>query len=153
MLKENQKIPFFKLKDSFGKEHAITDFLGKKVIIYFYPKDNTPGCTKQACAFREAFDGFKKLEAVVIGISKDSEESHQKFISDYQLPFLLLSDPNLEAINLFGVWVEKNMYGKKTMGVSRSTFVINEKGIIEKVFEKANPDTNAQDILNYLQNN
>ncbi|HNZ51015.1 MAG TPA: thioredoxin-dependent thiol peroxidase [Bacilli bacterium] len=150
MILEKQKAPLFTLKDSEGNNVSLSDFFGKKVVVYFYPKDHTPGCTRQACAFRNAFDGFKDLDVVVIGISRDSEKSHAKFIQDYQLPFILLADPNLEAIKSFGVWVEKKMYGKTTMGVSRSTFVINENGVIEKVFAKANPDTNAQDVLNYL---
>ncbi|MGD9604615.1 MAG: thioredoxin-dependent thiol peroxidase [Bacilli bacterium] len=152
MLLEKEKAPIFKLKNSDGNDVSLQDFLGKKVVVYFYPKDHTPGCTKQACAFRDAYDGFKDLNVVIIGISRDTEASHKKFINDYQLPFILLADPNLDIIKQYGVWVEKKMYGKTSMGVSRSTFIIDEQGIIEKVFEKANPDTNAQDILNYLNN-
>lgn len=140
----------FTLKNEKGEEVSLRSFLGKKVIVYFYPKDNTPGCTRQACAFKNSYDDFKKKNVVVIGISKDSEASHQKFIEKYELPFILLSDPELVAIKGYGVWREKNMYGKKTMGVARTTFVIDEQGFIEKVFEKANPDTNAEDILTYL---
>lgn len=152
MLQEKTKAPEFILKNDKGEIVRLSDFLGKKVVVYFYPKDNTPGCTRQACAFRDAFDGFKKQNVVVVGISKDSEVSHQKFIEAYDLPFILLSDPNLEAISAYEVWVEKNMYGKTSMGVSRSTYVIDEKGFIIKVFEKANPDSNAQDILQFLEN-
>lgn len=140
----------FTLKNEKGEEVSLHSFLGKKVIVYFYPKDNTPGCTRQACAFKNSYDDFKKKNVVVIGISKDSEVSHQKFIEKYELPFILLSDPELVAIKGYGVWREKNMYGKKTMGVARTTFVIDEQGFVEKVFEKANPDTNAEDILTYL---
>lgn len=150
MIKENEKAPLFTLNNHLGQVISLSDFIGKKVVVYFYPKDNTPGCTKQACAFRDAYDGFKNKNVVVIGISKDSESSHQKFIKDYDLPFILLTDPELDAIQKYGVWVEKKMYGKTYFGVSRSTFVIDENGIVEKVFEKANPDTNAQDILSFL---
>ncbi|MDD3106477.1 MAG: thioredoxin-dependent thiol peroxidase [Bacilli bacterium] len=150
MIKENEKAPLFTLNNHLGQVISLSDFIGKKVVVYFYPKDNTPGCTKQACAFRDAYDGFKNKNVVVIGIIKDSESSHQKFIKDYDLPFILLTDPELDAIQKYGVWVEKKMYGKTYFGVSRSTFVIDENGIVEKVFEKANPDTNAQDILSFL---
>lgn len=146
-----EKAVDFTLKNGKGEEVSLHSFLGQKVIVYFYPKDNTPGCTRQACAFRTHFEDFKKQDVIVIGISKDSEASHQKFIDKYDLPFILLSDPNLVSIKAYGVWREKNMYGKKTMGVARTTFLIDEKGNIEKVFEKANPDTNAEDILNYLK--
>lgn len=129
----------------------MSDFKGKKVIVYFYPKDNTPGCTRQACAFRNAYDGFKKEDIQVIGISKDSIKSHQKFAEKHELPFILLSDPDLVAIKAFDVWKEKKMYGKTALGVVRATYIIDENGIIEKVFEKAKPDTNAQEILEYLE--
>lgn len=150
MLEEKTKAPVFRLKNNKGEEISLSDFLGKKVIIYFYPKDNTPGCTRQACSFRDNYDEFKRNDIVVIGVSKDSEKSHQSFIEKYNLPFILLSDPELNVIKSFGVWQEKKMYGKTTMGVVRSTFIIDEKGYIEKVFKKANPDTNATDILEYL---
>ncbi len=129
----------------------MSDFKGKKVVVYFYPKDNTPGCTRQACAFRNAYDGFKKEDIQVIGISKDSIKSHQKFAEKHELPFILLSDPDLVAIKAFDVWKEKKMYGKTALGVVRATYIIDENGIIEKVFEKAKPDTNAQEILEYLE--
>jgi peroxiredoxin Q/BCP len=151
MLTEKIIAPVFSLKDQNGKTIKLSDFLGRKVVVYFYPKDHTPGCTRQACAFRDAYDGFKQKDIVVIGISKDSMESHKKFIADYQLPFILLADPELEAIKAFGVWGEKNLYGIKSMGVTRSTFIIDEKGVIAKVFPKANPDTNAQEILEFLK--
>ncbi|HBG3945766.1 TPA: peroxiredoxin [Clostridioides difficile] len=120
-------------------------------LVSFYPKDNTPGCTRQACAFRNAYDGFKKEDIQVIGISKDSIKSHQKFAEKHELPFILLSDPDLVAIKAFDVWKEKKMYGKTALGVVRATYIIDENGIIEKVFEKAKPDTNAQEILEYLE--
>lgn len=140
----------FTLTDKDGKSVSLTDFKGKKVVLYFYPKDNTPGCTKQACAFASSYDAFKRNNVVVIGISKDSTASHQKFADKYELPFILLSDPDLSAIKEYGVWKEKKLYGKSFMGVMRSTFIIDENGIVEKVFEKANPTTNAEDILKFL---
>ena len=120
------------------------------MVLYFYPRDNTPGCTRQACAFAEAYPEFQKSGAVVIGVSKDSAASHQKFAGKYGLPFLLLSDPELAAIQAYGVWQEKKLYGKAGMGVVRSTFVIDENGLLEKIMMKAKPDTNAADVLNYL---
>lgn len=150
MLKEKDKAYNFSLLDKDNKEYKLSDFLGKKVVVYFYPKDNTPGCTRQACTFRNSYEQFINRDVVVIGISKDSQKAHEKFVSDHNLPFILLSDPNKDAINGFGVWQEKKMYGKVSFGVSRSTFIVDENGYIEKVFVKANPDTNALDILNYL---
>lgn len=150
MLKTGDKAPDFKLADKDGEFVSLKDFLGSKVVVYFYPKDDTPGCTKQACAFAGIYKAFVNKGVVVIGISRDSVESHRKFAEKYNLPFIMLSDPELIAINAFGVYVEKKMYGKTTMGVQRSTFIIDKDGIIEKVFEKANPDTNAAEILEYL---
>ena len=150
MLEVNVKAPDFSLKDKDGNNVRLSDFLGKKVVVYFYPKDNTPGCTRQACAFRDNFDGFKEKDVVVIGISKDSEKSHQNFVAKYELPFILLSDPDLEAIQAYDVWQEKKLYGKVSMGVVRSTYIIDEKGMIEKVYAKAKPDTNASEILEFL---
>ncbi|CCL26080.1 thioredoxin-dependent thiol peroxidase [Clostridioides difficile] len=151
MLSIGTKAPEFTLEDKDGNKVSMSDFKGKKVIVYFYPKDNTPGCTRQACAFRNAYDGFKKEDIQVIGISKDSIKSHQKFAEKHELPFILLSDPDLVAIKAFDVWKEKKMYGKTALGVVRATYIIDENGIIEKVFEKAKPDTNAQEILEYLE--
>ena len=145
------KAPDFTLKDGKGNELSLSSFLGKKVILYFYPKDNTPGCTRQACAFAGAYDQFKNIDAEVIGISKDSVASHEKFAAKYSLPFILLSDPELEAIKAYGVWQEKKLYGKLSFGVVRSTFIIDENGIIEKVMPKVKPDTNAEEILAYLR--
>ncbi|HBG7232013.1 thioredoxin-dependent thiol peroxidase [Clostridioides difficile] len=151
MLSIETKAPEFTLEDKDGNKVSMSDFKGKKVVVYFYPKDNTPGCTRQACAFRNAYDGFKKEDVQVIGISKDSIKSHQKFAEKHELPFILLSDPDLVAIKAFDVWKEKKMYGKTALGVVRATYIIDENGIIEKVFEKAKPDTNAQEILEYLE--
>ena len=150
MLEVGTKAPEFTLPDKDGNPVSLTDFAGKKVVLYFYPKDNTPGCTRQACAFAEAYEEFKKINAVVIGVSKDSVASHQKFAEKHGLPFILLSDPELTAIQAYGVWQEKKLYGKVSMGVVRSTFVINENGMIEKAIPKVKPDTNAAEILEYL---
>ena len=150
MLEVGTKAPEFTLPDKDGNPVSLTDFAGKKVVLYFYPKDNTPGCTRQACAFAGAYGEFKKINVVVIGVSKDSAASHQKFAEKHGLPFILLSDPELTAIQAYGVWQEKKLYGKVSMGVVRSTFVINENGMIEKVMPKVKPDTNATEILEYL---
>lgn len=150
MLETGIKAPDFTLKDKDSNDITLSSFLGKKVVLYFYPRDNTPGCTRQACAFKASYEKFKDNDIVVIGISKDSIASHQKFAEKYDLPFILLSDPELIAIKLYDVWQEKKMYGKVSMGVVRSTYIINEEGIIEKVYKKAKPDTNAQEILEYL---
>ena len=150
MLKIGMKAPEFTLKDKDGNEVSLSDFLGKKVVLYFYPRDNTPGCTRQACAFADTYEGFKAKNVAVIGISKDSVASHQKFAQMYNLPFILLSDPELQAIGGYGVWQEKKLYGKVSYGVVRTTFIIDEQGNIEKVMPKVKPDTNAAEILAYL---
>ena len=150
MLEVGMKAPEFSLSDKDGNTVNLSDFLGKKVVVYFYPKDNTPGCTRQACAFAAVYEGFKSRDVVVIGISKDSVASHQKFAQKHDLPFILLSDPELQAIQAYGVWQEKKLYGKVSMGVVRSTFIIDEQGQIEKVMPKVKPDTNAAEILAYL---
>ena len=150
MLELGSKAPDFCLKDKDGQDVSLSDFEGKKVVLYFYPRDNTPGCTRQACAFAQAYEGFKAKDIVVIGVSKDSVASHQKFADKYQLPFILLSDPDLIAIQAYDVWKEKKMYGKVSFGVQRSTYIIDEQGFIEKVFPKAKPDSNAAEILEYL---
>lgn len=152
MLEQGTKAPDFTLNDKDGNAVSLADFAGKKVVLYFYPKDNTPGCTRQACAFAAAYEDFKTLDAVVIGVSKDSEASHRRFAEKNGLPFILLSDPGLKAIQAYGVWQEKKNYGKVSMGVVRSTFIIDEKGILEKVMPKVKPDTNAAEILEYLKN-
>ena len=151
MLEVGTKAPDFTLNDKDGMPVSLHDFAGKRVVLYFYPKDNTPGCTRQACAFAGAYEAFKSLDAVVIGVSKDSVASHQKFAEKYALPFVLLSDPERQAIEAYGVWQEKKNYGKVSMGVVRSTFVIGPDGIIEKVMPKVKPDTNAAEILEYLR--
>lgn len=152
MLEINTEAPNFTLLDKDGNPVSLSDFLGRKVVLYFYPRDNTPGCTRQACAFAASYEGFQAKDIVVIGISKDSVASHQRFAAKYDLPFLLLSDPELQAIQAYDVWKEKKLYGKVSMGVVRSTYVIDESGRIEKVMPKVKPDTNAAEILAYLQN-
>ena len=147
MLQVGDKAPQFTLKDKNGREVSLSDFLGKRVVVYFYPKDNTPGCTRQACAFAASFDEFKKRDIVVIGISRDSVASHEKFAEKHGLPFVLLSDPDLTAIGAYGVWQEKKLYGKTSMGVVRTTFVIDESGTISAVMPKVKPDTNAAEVL------
>lgn len=151
MLEAGEKAPVFTLPDKDGNPVSLSDFAGKKVVLYFYPRDNTPGCTRQACAFAEACEEFKALNTVIVGISKDSAASHQRFAEKHGLPFVLLSDPELTAIQAYGVWQEKKLYGKVSMGVVRSTYVIDEAGMIEKVMPKVKPDTNAAEILAYLR--
>ena len=150
MIEVGTKAPDFSLEDKDGNIVKLSDFLGKKVVVYFYPKDNTPGCTRQACAFGARYKEFEKKGIVVIGISKDSVASHQKFADKYSLPFILLSDTELEAIKAYGVWQEKKLYGKVSMGVVRSTFIIDENGIVERVMPKVKPDTNAEEILAFF---
>ena len=150
MLEVGMKAPDFTLLDKRGNSVSLSDFLGKKVVLYFYPKDSTPGCTRQACAFAQNHSNFEDKNVVVIGVSKDSVASHLKFAEKYELPFVLLSDPELQAIQAYGVWQEKKLYGKVSMGVVRSTYLIDEQGVIEKVMPKVKPDTNAAEILAYL---
>lgn len=150
MLETGTKAPGFTLPDQNGKEHSLEEFRGKKIILYFYPKDNTPGCTSQACGFGELYPQFTEKGAVVIGISKDSIASHKKFEEKYNLPFLLLSDTELSAIKAYDVWQEKNMYGKKTMGVVRTTYLIDENGIIVKAFGKVKAAENPAQMLQTL---
>ena len=150
MLETGTKAPNFSLPDQNGSTVRLSDFQGKKVVLYFYSKDNTPGCTRQACAFAASYEQFKTQNVIVIGISKDSVASHLKFSQKHDLPFILLSDPELQAIQAYGVWQEKKLYGKVSMGVVRTTYIINEQGIIEKVMPKVKPDTNAAEILTLL---
>ncbi len=150
MLEQGTKAPEIVLNDKDGNEVKLSDFKGQRVVVYFYPRDNTPGCTRQACAFRNEFAEYKKLGIQVIGISKDSEASHQRFAEKNELPFILLADLELKAIKDYDVWQEKKMYGKVSMGVVRSTYLIGADGIIEKVWKKAKPDTNAKEILEYI---
>ena len=147
MLNIGDKAPNFTLLDKNGNSVSLSDFLGKKVVLYFYPKDNTPGCTRQACAFASAYDEFKSRNVEVIGISKDSVASHVKFAEKYSLPFVLLADPERKAIEPYGVWQEKKMCGKVGFGVVRTTFLIDEDGKIARVMPKVKPDTNAAEIL------
>ena len=150
MLSVGIPAPSFSLPDQNGQMHALEDYRGKKVILYFYPKDNTAGCTKQACAFGELYPQFMEKGAVVLGVSKDSVASHKKFEEKYGLPFTLLSDPELAAIQAYDVWQEKNMYGKKTMGVVRTTYLIDENGVIVRAFSKVKAGENPQQMLDTL---
>lgn len=147
MLEIGIKAPEFRLLDQDGKEVALSDFRGKKVVLYFYSKDNTAGCTKQACNFGELYPQFTGKGAVVLGVSKDTAASHKKFAEKYHLPFPLLSDTELKVIREYDVWKEKNMYGKKVMGVVRTTYLINEDGIIEKAFGKVKAADNPAQML------
>lgn len=151
MLEIGTKAIDFSLPNEDGVQIQLSSFLGKKVVIYFYPKDNTPGCTKEACAFKASFDSYRRNDIVVIGISKDSSKSHQKFKAKYELPFLLLSDEDHQVMEAYDVWKEKKLYGKSYMGVTRSTYVIDEHGVIIQSYEKASPDKNAEEILAFLQ--
>ena len=150
MLETGTKAPDFTLPDKNGESVSLKDFAGKKVVLYFYPKDNTPGCTRQACAFAQNYGEFKNRDVAVIGVSKDSAASHVKFAEKHDLPFILLSDTELQAIQAYDVWKEKKVCGKVGMGVVRTTYVIDEQGVIEKAMPKVKPDTNAADILAYL---
>ena len=151
MLEVGTKAPAFTLPDKNGNPVSLSDFAGKRVVLYFYPRDNTPGCTRQACAFAQNYNAFQELGVEVIGVSKDSAASHEKFAAKYELPFILLSDPELTVLQAYDVWKEKKQYGKVSMGVVRSTYVIGPDGTIEKAMPKVKPDTNAADILAWLQ--
>ena len=150
MLQIGDKAPDFVLSDKDGNPVRLSDHLGHKVVLYFYPRDNTPGCTRQACAFAEAYDRFRAQDVVVIGISKDSTASHQRFAAKFELPFILLSDSELQAIQAYDVWQEKKLYGKVSMGVVRTSYLIDEEGVIRQVLPKVKPDTNAAEVLAYL---
>ena len=150
MLEVGTMAPDFTLLNQNGEEISLSQYRGQKVILYFYPKDNTPGCTKQACGFAQLYPDFVKKGAVILGVSKDSVKSHKKFEEKYQLPFTLLSDPDLVAIQAYDVWKEKNMYGKKVMGVVRTTYLINEEGIIEKAYTKVKAAQNPNVMLEVL---
>ncbi len=151
MLTEGTKAPAFTLKNSEGEKVSLKDFAGKKVVLYFYPKDMTSGCTQEACDFRDNFSQFKGIDAVVIGVSPDSEASHKKFAEKNELPFILLADPDHKVCELYGVWKEKSMYGRKYMGVERSTFLIDEKGKITKIYAKVKVTGHALDALKTLK--
>ena len=146
MLEAGMKAPEFTLADKDGNSVSLQDFRGKKVVLYFYPKDSTPGCTRQACAFAGAYREFEELNTVIIGVSKDRQASHQKFAKKNSIPVILLSDPELTAIQAYDVWKEKKLYGKVSMGVVRPPYLINETGVRAKVFAKVKPDTNAAEI-------
>lgn len=153
MLAVGTKAPDFTLPDKEGNQVSLSDFLGRKVVLYFYPRDNTPGCTRQACAFGAAYGQFQAKNVVVIGVSKDTVASHQKFAAKHDLPFLLLADPEHQVIEAYDVWKEKKLYGKVSMGTVRATYLIDEQGIIEKAMPKVKPDTNVAEILAYLEEN
>ena len=150
MITVGSKAPQFTLQDKDGNSVSLNDFLGQRVVLYFYPKDNTPGCTRQACAFAATYNEFKEKGVAVIGISRDSVQSHQRFAEKYGLPFILLADPELEVIKSYGVWQEKKLYGKLGFGVVRTTFIIDAQGNIEKIMPKVKPDTNAKEILEFI---
>jgi peroxiredoxin Q/BCP len=147
---EGKKAPQFSLPNQEGKKVSLKDFLGKKVVLYFYPKDLTSGCTREACDFRDAFPDFSKAKAVVLGVSADSAATHVKFIQKYELPFELLSDEKKEVLEKYGVWKEKSMYGKKYMGIERSTFIIDKEGTVRKVFRKVKVDGHVEEVLKTL---
>ena len=151
MLNVGEKAPEFTLPDRNGQPVRLSDFAGKRVVLYFYPRDNTPGCTRQACAFARLYEEFQALNAVVVGVSKDSVASHDKFAQKYGLPFVLLYDPELLAIQAYGVWQEKKLYGKTSMGVVRTTYLLDEQGVIQKVMPKVKPDQNAGEVLAFLK--
>jgi peroxiredoxin Q/BCP len=150
MPEEGKKAPLFTLKNQDGKDISLKDFQGRKVILYFYPKDDTPGCTKEACSFRDGFPEFNKLNAVILGVSPDTVQSHKKFAEKYDLPFTLLSDESRAVLETYGVWKEKNNYGRKYMGVERTTFVIDENGNIQRIFPKVKVDGHDQELLEEL---
>jgi peroxiredoxin Q/BCP len=147
MVKEGTAAPAFKTTDANGETVNLKDFRGKKVALYFYPKDDTPGCTKEACSFRDAFSKFKKQGITILGVSPDSEKSHQKFTAKYKLPFTLLADTDHSIADAYGVYGEKKFMGRTYMGIHRTTFLIDEKGKIKKVFEKVKPEDHADEVL------
>ena len=151
MLPKNTLAPDFTLPDAAGAPHSLADFRGQWVVLYFYPRDNTPGCTRQACAFAAAYDGLRQKGAVVVGVSKDSAASHKKFAEKHGLPFVLLSDPDHAVLELYDVWKEKKQYGKVSMGTVRSTYIIDPEGVIRRAMPKVKPDTNAADVLAALE--
>ncbi|WP_434579068.1 thioredoxin-dependent thiol peroxidase [Thermoanaerobacterium thermosaccharolyticum] len=152
MIELEKEAPDFTLKSSDGNDVSLSDFKGKKVVLYFYPKDNTPGCTKEACQFRDNINTVKNKDAVILGVSLDDIESHKKFIEKFNLPFILLSDSDAKVSTEYGVYKEKNMYGKKKMGIERSTFIIDQKGIVKKIFRKVKVDGHVDEILEVLAN-
>ena len=151
MLQEGMKAPDFTLADETGALRSLSEFAGKRVVLYFYPRDNTPGCTKEACAFRDEYSEFVKLDVVVLGVSPDTVARHQKFKESYRLPFTLLADPEKNVLQAYGVIGEKKLYGKISLGVQRSTLIIGPDGIIERVFPKVTPASHAEEILALLR--
>lgn len=149
-LKVGSKAPAFSLKNTDGKTVKLADFKGKKVVLYFYPKDDTPGCTKEACSFRDNYSELQKRGVVVLGVSADEQKAHQKFTAKYSLPFTLLSDPEHTMLEKYNAWVEKSLYGRKYMGIARITYIINEDGKIAHIFSKVKPETHSQDVLAVL---
>lgn len=152
MLKVGDKVNDFSLLDFEGNVHTLSEHLGKKVVVYFYPKDNTPGCTKQACDFRDNYHEIKNMNVVLFGISPDNAKSHSKFINKFNLPFILLSDENKEVSSYFGAYGDKKIFGKKTEGIIRSTYIISEKGVVEKIWHPAKASQNVMEVVNYLNN-
>lgn len=150
-IKEGLQAPDFVLEGSDKKEHRLSDYSGKKVVLYFYPKDNTPGCSKEACAFRDSLESINDYNAVVLGVSRDNLQSHDKFIEKFKLPFILLTDEREEVCKLYDVLKEKNMYGKKNIGIERSTFIIDEKGIIKKIYRKVKVDGHVEEVISNLK--
>ncbi|MEO8398733.1 MAG: thioredoxin-dependent thiol peroxidase [Ignavibacteriaceae bacterium] len=151
MLEEGKKAPDFKLKDQDGNDHSLENYKGKKVVLYFYPKDDTSGCTKEACSFRDEFPKFNKLNAEILGVSPDSVKSHKKFAEKYNLPFTLLADEEKEVVEKYDVWQEKSMFGKKYMGVVRTTVIIDENGIVKKIFPKVKVEGHDQEVMEALK--
>ncbi|MFZ2523479.1 MAG: thioredoxin-dependent thiol peroxidase [Minisyncoccia bacterium] len=151
-LNEGARAPDFIAKDGEGKKHRLSDYKGQWILLYFYPKDDTPGCTKEACSIRDAWPDFKKLKVQVFGVSIQDEKSHKKFVEKYDLPFMLLADPDKEIVGKYGVWGEKSLYGRKYMGTSRQSFLIDPKGKIAKIYEKVNPVGHAEEVLEDLRN-
>jgi peroxiredoxin Q/BCP len=150
-LTEGLKAPDFQAKDQNGKNISLSDFSGKDVILYFYPKDDTPGCTAEACSFRDNYQSLLKEGFEVLGVSIDDEKSHQKFINKYSLPFSLIADTDKKIVEAYGVWVEKSMYGKKYMGVARKTFVIDKNGMIRKIIDKVDTKNSSEQVLDTLK--
>lgn len=151
MIDVGQKAPSIALSDQHGKNHTLDMYSGKWIVLYFYPKDDTPGCTKEACGFRDATKEFDEVNAVILGVSCDSAQSHEKFIEKYDLPFALLADTEKTVVNDYGVWVEKNMYGKKYMGIKRMTFLIDPKGVIAKIYKTVKPVEHAAQVCNDIR--